>query len=53
MSLEDIRKLNKSNNIIEDEISYDKFEPQEEDLKFLEFIKQRVNKLKYKKEESK
>lgn len=41
MSLENIRKLNKNNNIIEDEASYNGFEPQEEDLKFLEFIKQR------------
>ena len=51
MSLEDIRKLNKTNNIIEDKIFYDVFKPQEEDLKFLELIKQKINKLKYKKEE--
>lgn len=51
MSLEDIR--NKNKNIVEDKISYVGFEPQEDDLKFLKLIKQRINKIKYKKEEIK
>ncbi len=53
MSLKNIRKLNKNNSILKDEISYYGFKLQEEDLKFLEFIKQRINKLKYKNNKNK
>lgn len=39
MSLEDIR--NKNKNVVEDKISYEGFEFQEDDLKFLKLIKQK------------